>query len=122
MARQDSTSPGARLVARLIDETKSTVLDNLSPEATRAQAIERIGVLDPGESPIVLVNVLEPREPVAVQVAAVRALAESESPEVAKILLSRLRGFEPSVRTGAIRTLLTRAEWTKALARGRQPQ
>ena len=115
LAAADSTSPGARLVARLIDDTKSAVLDNLRPESTRAQAIERIGVLDPRESSVVLVNVLEPREPVAVQVAAVRALAESESPEVAKILLARLRGFEPSVRTGAIRTLLTRAQWTTAL-------
>ena len=67
------------------------------------------------ESHAVLVKLLEAREPVAVQVAAVRALAESDSVEVARILLPRLRGFEPSVRTAAIQTLLTRADWTRAL-------
>ena len=78
-------------------------------------AIARLGTLDPVESPIVLVKLLEPREPLAVQVAAVRTFAESDSAEAARILLPRLRGFEPSVRTAAIQTLLTRADWTKAL-------
>jgi putative heme-binding domain-containing protein len=110
-----STSPGAQLVAKLIEEARSAVLDNSSSDATRGAAIARLGLLDPRDSRALLARVLEPREPAAVQVAAVRALAESESPEVAKVLLSRLRGFEPSVRTSAIRTLLTRAEWTKAL-------
>jgi putative heme-binding domain-containing protein len=103
------------MVAKMIEEAKSTVFDNHSPETARALAIARLGVLAPSESHLVLARVLEPREPLAVQDAAVRALAESESDEVAKILLSRLRGFEPTVRAGAVRTLLTRAAWTKAL-------
>src|SRR5262249_33141574 len=48
-------------------------------------------------------------------VAAVRALAECESAAVSEMLISRLRGFEPSVRSEAIRTLLRRAGWTKSL-------
>jgi putative membrane-bound dehydrogenase-like protein len=110
-----STSPGSQLVATMIESAKSAVLDSRRPDAIRALAIAQLGVLNPRESQVVLARVLEPREPLAVQVAAVRALAESESPEVAKVLLSRLRGFEPSVRAGAIQTLLSRANWTKAL-------
>ncbi len=45
-----------------------------------------------------LVELLEPREPPVVRVAAVRGLAEINSADAARILLPRLRGFEPSVR------------------------
>ena len=62
-----------------------------------------------------LVKLLEPRQPLTVQLASVRALAEGQAAAVAQILLSRLRGFEPSVRAAAIRTLLTRTDWTKVL-------
>ena len=57
--------------------------------------------------------ILESRSPCRLRV--VRALAESQAAEVARILLPRLRGFEPSVRAAAIRTLLSRTDWTKAL-------
>ena len=110
-----ATNPGARLLKGMIDETKTAVLDDRAPEAARVAAIARLGTLDPVESPIVLVKLLEPREPLAVQVAAVRTFAESDSAEAARILLPRLRGFEPSVRTAVIQTLLTRADWSKAL-------
>ena len=106
----------------MIDETKAAVLDDHAPEVARVAAIARLAVARPRGSPGVLVKLLEPREPVAVQVAAVRALAETDSAEAAKILLPRLRGFEPSVRTAAVRTLLTRADWTRGFARGRQPR
>ena len=49
------------------------------------------------------------------QVSAVRGLAEIGSADAGGILLPRLRGFEPSVRAAAVQTMLTRADWTKAL-------
>ena len=41
--------------------------------------------------------------------------------EPARILLPRLRTFEPTVRAAAIRTLLSRTDWTRALLRAIQP-
>ena len=86
----------------LIDEARTTVVDHESSEAARVSAIARLAALDPAGCHEVLAKVLESREPPAVQLAGVRAIAESESPAVAGILLSRLRGFEPSVRNAAI--------------------
>ena len=50
----------------------------------------------------------------------VQAMAEDRSANVPDILLPRLRGFEPAVRAAAIRTLLSRVDWTKALLRSIQ--
>ncbi len=114
-ARAGAGNPGARLVAGLVAETRATVFDEHAPEAVRAGAIARLVRLEPGDSGTDVVKLLEPREPLAVQVAAVRALADSDSAGVAKILLARLRGFEPSVRTAAVETLLARTGWTREL-------
>jgi len=45
----------------------------------------------------------------------VQALSEGVSANLPEVLLPRLRGFEPAVRAAAVRTLLSRASWTKAL-------
>ncbi len=42
-------------------------------------------------------------------------MAEGRSAGLADLLLPRMRAFEPSVRAAAVRTLLSRDEWTKAL-------
>ena len=99
----------------MVDETRKAVLADGAREQSRVAAIARLGTLDPAGSPAILFKLLEPREPVAVQVAAVRALAETDSAEAALTLVPRLRGLEPLVRSAAIQTLLTRTDWTRAL-------
>ena len=110
-----TAKPGSRLVSDVIGESAWTALDDQSSEAVRARAIARLVVLDPAGAPATLVKLFEPREPVAIQARAVRALAECERADAAKILLPRLRAFEPPVKGAAIATLLTRAAWTKSL-------
>ena len=85
-------------------------------------AIAQLGVLDPRESQVVLARVLEPREPLAVQVAAVRALAESESPEVAKILLSAAAGIRAVGPRWRDSNAAHAGGLDEGLARSRQPQ
>ena len=114
-AVEGADNSGARLVAGMVGETRTSVVDHEIPEAARLSAIGRLAVLDPARCHEVIAKVLESREPPAVQLAGVRALGESESPAVAAILLSRLRGFEPAVRSAAIGTLLKRGDWTKEL-------
>jgi putative heme-binding domain-containing protein len=92
-------------------------LDPRAPEPALLYAIEVLGTVDPEGSRGVLVDQLAPRRSLAVQVAAVRAMAEDRTADVPGILLPQLRAFEPSLRSAAIRTLLGRADWTKTLLR-----
>ncbi len=106
---------GTALVSHLIQQARTKALDNRSPEPARVEAINTLIMLAAAESRVQLLELLEPRQPLAVQIAAVRALVEVYSADVTAILLPRLRTFEPTVRTAAVRTLLTRASSTKAL-------
>ena len=112
-----ATGPGARLVVDMIGAARTTVLDERASETARAgEAVVRLVLLDPVESGSVLVKLLDPREVPAVQVSAVRGLAEIGSADAGGILLPRLRGFEPSVRAAAVQTMLSRADWHEGAA------
>jgi putative membrane-bound dehydrogenase-like protein len=114
-AESKASTPGAHLVGDLISRVKTTALDERAAEPARIQAIESLSVLNAVDSLAVARELLEPRQPLAVQIAAVRALANGHTDDVAVLLLTRLPQFQPAVRTAAVHTLLTRASWTKAL-------
>jgi putative membrane-bound dehydrogenase-like protein len=117
VAGADSAQSGAGLVARLVRRARAAALDERASESARVQAIADLSTIDPAGSIAVLPLLIEPRQPLAVQVAAVRSLTDSPAADadVAGLLLDRLRRFEPAVRAAAVHTLLSRAEWTKAL-------
>ena len=112
----DPARPGAALVARLVKRARARAQDEKTPESALLGAIEMLSAIDPDGSRGVLLERLAPREPRAVQIAVVRALAEARNAEAAEILLPRLRAFEPAVRAAAIRAVLGRADGAKALA------
>ncbi len=114
-AESNASTPGVHLVDDLISRVKTTALHQRAAEAVRVQAIESLSVLNPAGSLAVVTSLLEPRQPLAVQIAAVRTLSDGYSAHVAVLLLDRLAQFEPAVRAAAVHTLLTRASWTKAL-------
>ena len=72
-------------------------------------------MLAPGNSRVELLELLEPRQPLAIQISAARAVVEDHSADAAVILVPRLQTFEPAVCTAVVRTLLTRPSWTKVL-------
>jgi len=111
----DPARPGASLVAHLTQRARTIALDAQGPEPLRVEAITVLGGIDPDGSRAVLMELLAPRQPLDVQVAAVQALAEGRSANLPDLLLPRMREFEPPVRTAAVRALLSRAEWAKAL-------
>jgi putative membrane-bound dehydrogenase-like protein len=113
----DPARAGTRLVAGLLGRARTTALDDRASEIARANAIAVLDTIEPDRSRELLVTLLEARQPLAVQVAAVRALAECRGEDIAALLLVRLRGFEPAVRAAAVGTLLSRLEWTKVLLR-----
>jgi putative membrane-bound dehydrogenase-like protein len=106
---------GTALLTHLIRQAQTKALDSRLPERARVESINRLNILAPAESRVQLLELLEPRQPIAVQIAAVQTLVEVHSADVAAILLPRLRTFEPTVRMAAVRTLLTRASSTKTL-------
>ncbi len=114
-AESTASTPGAHLVRDVIGRVKTTALDERIAEPARVEAIESLSVLDPAEFLVVAPELLEPRRPLAVRIAAVRALANGSSDDVAMLLVTRLAQFEPTVRAAAVHTLLARASWTKAL-------
>jgi putative heme-binding domain-containing protein len=99
------------LIARALKDAKNASAN----AAVRAAAIRRLGRLTPLGSREVLVEMLEPNQPEAVQVAAISALAECNAPESSTALIERLRGFTPAVRPVAVRALLGSQSWTRAL-------
>jgi putative heme-binding domain-containing protein len=111
----NAVRPGAALVARLLKQARTRTLDPQTPEPLRLGSIEVLSAIDPDESRALLLDLLEPSQPRAVQLAVVQALAEGVSANLPEVLLPRLRGFEPSVRAAAVRTLLSRSSWTRAL-------
>ena len=112
-----SARPGTALVGRLVRDARARGLDPGTPEPSLLDAIDVLGAIDPDGSRVVFLERLEARQPLAVQSAAVRAMAEGRSTDLADVLLPRLRRFEPAVRAAAIRTLLGRADWTRTLLR-----
>jgi putative heme-binding domain-containing protein len=111
----NAVRPGAALVGRLVKQARIRTLDVQTPEPLRLGAIEVLSAIDPDESRAVLLGLLEPSQPQAIQLAVVLALSEGVSANLPEVLLPRLRGIEPAVRAAAVRTLLSRASWTKAL-------
>jgi putative membrane-bound dehydrogenase-like protein len=111
----NATRPGAALVARLVQHARTQARDPHTPEPELLGAIAMLSSIDPEDSRDDLLALLAPRQPLSVQVAAVRAMAEGRSAKLADILLPRIRAFEPSVRAAAVRTLLSRDDWTRAL-------
>jgi putative membrane-bound dehydrogenase-like protein len=114
-ASTDPARPGTSLVADWLRRSRTTALDDRVPDPARVQAIVALSAIDPDTSCALLASLIEPRQPLSVQVAAVRALGETRGADVAALLLGRLRRFEPPVRAVAVRTLLGRSGWTKAL-------
>jgi len=124
-AESKASTPRAHLINGLLSRLTKTALDEHTAEPTRIQAIESLSVLNPVALLAVAADLLAPRQAPAVQVGVVRALANGHSDDIGALLLARLPQFEPAVRAAAVRTLLTRASWTRALlltaSRGNAP-
>ena len=110
-----ASAPGAHLVSDLINRVKTTALDERTNDPVRVQAIASLSVLNPVEFLRWLQTCSSRIRRIAVRSAVVRALASGHIERRCHALLTRLPQFEPAVRTAAVHTLLTRADWTKAL-------
>src|SRR5262249_15816656 len=82
------------------------------PEPQRRQAISLLGCFSRARE--VLPALLDARQPQDIQIAALRALADDDSPEVAALLLKPCRQYAPHARAAPPAARPSRAPWTPA--------
>jgi putative heme-binding domain-containing protein len=92
----------------------------LSADTSEGDRIAAIRVLGRGlsgqdEDQVVLAGLLRPQWPEVVQKAALANLARRRDAEVAGLLLSGWRSYEPNLRVDVLNVLLSRAAWTEQL-------
>jgi putative heme-binding domain-containing protein len=99
----------------LIDRAAAEAVDEAAPEPRRLQDVELLACAPEGRSREVLAGLLDPRQPRALQVAALHALGTYSDPGISKEIIEHYRGLAPAVRSEAVETLLSRPAWTLAL-------
>ena len=110
--RLDAGSP---TVAAILRRAESEARAEGVPDAARAEAVAVLGLGPYARARGTLADLLDAGTPGVVQAATLRALAGYPEPEVAGLVLARLRQFTPVARAEAIATLLAREPWTLAL-------
>ena len=104
--RLDAGSP---TVAAILRRAESEARAEGVPDAARAEAVAVLGLGPYARARGTLADLLDAGTPGVVQAATLRALAGYPEPEVAGLVLARLRQFTPVARAEAIATLLARA-------------
>ena len=95
---------------RLHTNCEALISDESAPPEKRARAAALLGQSH-ADRMAHLPHLLAASQPLAVQVAAVRALAGFDRPEVAAILLKPWKGYTPAVRSEVVGLLLGRRAW-----------
>lgn len=107
---QDAKISGRELLKRQFANSIETAVNEKSPTAHRVAAIAFLGYGSLEQVSETLAQVLDPRQPAEVQLAAVRALASFRGGKVAEILLAPWKGYTPPVRAEVIEALVGRTE------------
>ena len=106
--------PAAKQLNTIFEQAARTAQGDGMP-AGRVEAIGLLGLGPVDRALAVLPDRLDAREPVAVQLAALQALAGLGDPRVGPEVVGRWRGFGPSVRREAAEVLFARADRLEAL-------
>jgi putative membrane-bound dehydrogenase-like protein len=102
------------LLDPLCKTAESTAFSDAPPEQ-RLPAVAVLALGRPAEALSRLPDLLDGRQPAAVQLAALRALGEVADPRVGRAVLARWRSMSPSVRREAAELLFSRTERLETL-------
>jgi putative membrane-bound dehydrogenase-like protein len=97
------------------DRAKQTALDDKRPFAERAAAIRLLGYGPFAMASAALPDLLAPRQPGEVQLAAVHALAAQDNAKVADVLLAQWGSYGPTLRREVLETMFARPERVRKL-------
>ncbi|MBL8864233.1 MAG: c-type cytochrome [Planctomycetia bacterium] len=107
--------PHKALFTALIEAAAKTAFDPKATERERTQSMLLLSHAEFTTAKPVFEAVLNPRQPSALQLVAVRAMRSATDPAIAPILLNRWDTLTPAVRGEAITTLSSRPAWAGAL-------
>jgi putative membrane-bound dehydrogenase-like protein len=114
-SKRDMPKAAADFVRNSLQKAIADAREESSDIERRRQAIELLGFAPLAESRETLVDLVNVRQPAAVQIAAVQALADSIDADLAKLLLERWQEYAPDVRDAVTNALLSRSERTQQL-------
>jgi putative membrane-bound dehydrogenase-like protein len=105
----------ARMIENLMERSRRVASDAGSPEDQRLETIRFLshGTLERAKE--ALTPLIEPKQPQAVQVAAIDALTNFDDSEIASILLGAWPSHSPQARSKVLESLMSRQPWTRAL-------
>jgi putative membrane-bound dehydrogenase-like protein len=106
-----SKSDLANLLKRLLAEAGATAADVRAEADRRSQAAQLLGLGDFAAAKTPLTGLLDPRQPLALQLDAVRVLSGFEDRRVPELLLAGWPTYSPPVRAEVVQVLLARPRW-----------
>jgi putative membrane-bound dehydrogenase-like protein len=109
--------PGVKLLRGEFARAATVAKDSHAAEADRIASVSLLACGPYATARSVIPDLLEPAEPPALQVAALRALAGHAESDVAGLLIDRLPRLSPAAQGAAVESLLSREAWTLALLR-----
>jgi putative membrane-bound dehydrogenase-like protein len=100
----------SNLLNRHVVAAMQTAQNKDSAVSNRVQAIELLGLNPSGSVHDVLVELIAPSQPPAIQIAAIAALTKQYDATIVDSLIARWMTFIPEVRTEIVRVLLSKPE------------
>lgn len=99
----------------LVQQALETAVVRELDEATRARAVRALGLSQFERVGETLAGLLTPDQPAAVQVEALRALRQFDTPDAARPVVAQWGGFSPAVRGAALEMLFARPAYLTVL-------
>ncbi len=94
----------------VFDDARRVALDDAQAPARRSQAVSLLVAAPFADFKAAAMRLLDPRQPIDVQLATVEALGAVENPEAASLLLQNYPRYTPRLRTAVIRALFARQD------------
>ncbi len=104
-----------RMIQSLLDGSRSAATDAELAEEERLPAIRLLRHAAFEEVREALTALVDAKQPQALQLAAIEALAGYNEPAIAPLLLESWATYTPKVRGGVLSGILSRLDWTRAL-------
>jgi putative heme-binding domain-containing protein len=104
----------ATLLKELIATSITAARDDQKTLSARLAAVSRLGLADFDQVKSTFVELLQARQPEALQRAALETLARFEEPATASPVIAAWPGFSPRVRAAAAEMLFARPTWTRS--------
>ncbi len=115
-ALQSAASPAAAtMLDQLVADGVRTAGDGDAAIARRQEAVRLLSLVGGDKARDTLVELVEPRQPEALQIAAVQILARSGEPRVAERLIAAWRGSTPKLQEEMIAALASQPAWAARL-------